>query len=63
MENETARDDLCPLCLTTNQCAVIKNKKPETCWCMKMAISAEVLKRASSNQESCICPKCASSEI
>ncbi|MBH0170108.1 cysteine-rich CWC family protein [Fictibacillus sp. 18YEL24] len=48
----------CPLCKGDNFCAISNGKNPESCWCMKVQIPAQLLECAASDRETCICQTC-----
>ncbi|WP_419465876.1 cysteine-rich CWC family protein [Bacillus spongiae] len=47
----------CPLCNKDNHCAINEGKKAETCWCMKVSISKELL-QSIGHRNQCICYEC-----
>ncbi|MGM0873467.1 MAG: cysteine-rich CWC family protein [Bacillota bacterium] len=48
----------CPLCNEENNCAITEGEKPESCWCMKVSISKQLLENISLGGNDCICKKC-----
>ncbi len=54
----------CPLCGGTNQCAIAAGQEAESCWCMSVTMSSDVLKSipAKAQGRVCICSRCARGE-
>jgi len=54
---------VCPLCGEGNACGMVAGT-PESCWCMGVAISDDVLKMipAEAKNKACVCAKCAAKD-
>jgi hypothetical protein len=54
----------CPLCGGANQCAVAAGNDAESCWCMSVTISPNVLKAIppAAQGRICICAGCTGAE-
>jgi len=54
----------CPLCGGANQCAIAMGQDAESCWCMSVTMSPDVLKSipAKAQGRVCICSRCARGE-
>ena len=54
----------CPLCGGANQCAIAARKDAESCWCMSVVMSPDVLKAVppAAQGRVCICTRCAGAE-
>ncbi|TGD71545.1 hypothetical protein E4634_18025 [Mangrovimicrobium sediminis] len=53
--------DRCPLCAAENRCAIAAGQPAESCWCQRVAISAQALAALPEGEEMtrCLCPDCA----
>jgi hypothetical protein len=52
----------CPVCGTSNQCAVAQSGQFDTpCWCKNVKFSTQALERVPEEQRGkvCLCPRCA----
>ncbi|MDP3226406.1 MAG: cysteine-rich CWC family protein [Acidovorax sp.] len=51
---------LCPVCHRPNGCAMAAGLPPQSCWCMNVMVSGEVLATLSANEVGvrCICKQC-----
>ena len=54
----------CPLCGEVNQCAIAAGQDAESCWCMSVTMSPDVLKAIppEARNRVCICAECARKE-
>jgi hypothetical protein len=54
----------CPLCGDVNECAIAAGKDAESCWCMAVTMSPDVLKAIppEARNRVCICARCARKE-
>ena len=51
----------CPLCGSDNECAVAAGRDPDSCWCMSVVMSPEVLESIPPQAQGlvCVCARCA----
>jgi hypothetical protein len=56
-EDELTDSKRCPLCNGDNKCAIPNGEKPQSCWCMTISISSNLLEKTTEKNR-CICQKC-----
>ena len=65
-EHQQVNQQVCPLCGAENSCAMtFGDGGAETCWCMGVTISPQILGRVPDQlkNQACLCPACAAGRV